>query len=121
MTAALAAAILGIVILGWQYNQLEKKRLPALEEKIEQNAAQDTLRRYLETRADILLTERAMEQKMKGEFTLEDGVKYYQILKSDKSSEGSYTLTVKIGNFIGVITLTKILGSYYIDSIETAG
>src|SRR3989338_3323340 len=87
MGLALAAAILGIVILGWQYNRLEKKQLPALEEKIEQNSAQDVLRRFLETRADILLTERAMEQKVRGEFVLEEGVKYYEILKVDKLSD----------------------------------
>lgn len=121
MAAALAAAILGIVILGWQYNNLEKKRLPALEEKIEQNSAQDALRRYLETRADILLTERAMEQKIKGEFILEDNIKRYEILKVDKLPDNSYQFSVKIGSFVEVVSLIKILGSYYIDSIETAG
>src|SRR3989344_5138363 len=121
MAIALAAAILGIVILGWQYNQLEKRRLPALEEKIEQNSAQDILRRFLETRADILLTERAMEQKDKGEFVLEDNIKYYEISKVDKLADETYRFQVKVGNFTEIITLIKILGSYYIDSIETAG
>ena len=50
MSVALVAAILGIAVLGWQYNRLEKKQLPALEEKIERNSAQDVLRRFLETR-----------------------------------------------------------------------
>ena len=121
MSVALVAAILGIAVLGWQYNRLEKKQLPALEEKIERNSAQDVLRRFLETRADIFLTERAMEQKSKGEFILEDNVKYYEILKVDKLADGNYKFNVKVGNFIEIITLTKILGSYYIDSIETAG
>lgn len=121
MTIALAAAIIGIVFLGWQYNQLEKKRLPALEERIEQNSAQDVLRRFLDTRADILLTERAMEQKNKGEFVLENNVKYYEILKVGKLEAETFQFTVKVGSFIEIITLIKILGSYYIDSIETAG
>ncbi|MDO8558988.1 MAG: hypothetical protein Q7R84_01525 [bacterium] len=121
MSVALVASILGIAVLGWQYNRLEKKQLPALEEKIERNSAQEVLRRFLETRADIFLTERAMEQKIKGEFTLEDSVKYYEILKVDKLVADSYRFNVKVGNFIEIITLTKILGSYYIDSIETAG
>ena len=121
MGIALAAAILGIAVLGWQYNKLEKKQLPALEEKIEQNSAQDVLRRYLDTRADILITERAMEQKIKGEFVLEEGVKYYEILKVDKLPDESYRFQVKVGNYTEIITLIKILGSYYIDSIETAG
>ncbi len=121
MSIALVAAIFGVAVLGWQYNRLEKKQLPALEEKIERNSAQDVLRRFLETRADIFLTERAMEQKSKGEFILEDSVKYYEILKVDKLADGSYRFNVKVGNFIEIIILTKILGSYYIDSIETAG
>lgn len=121
MIIALAAAIVGIAVLGWQYNRLEKKQLPALEEKIEQNSAQDILRRFLETKADILLTERAMEQKNKGEFVLEDGIKYYEILKVDKLADGTYRFQLKVGNYTEIITLIKILGGYYIDSIETAG
>ena len=120
MGIALAAAILGIVVLGWQYNRLEKQQLPALEEKIEQNSAQDVLRRYLETRADILLTERAMEQKVRGEFVLED-IKFYEILKAEKVAEEQYRFQVKVGDFTEIIILIKILGSYYIDSIDTAG
>src|SRR3989344_1101339 len=121
MSVALAAAILGIVVLGWQYNRLAKMQLPALEEKIERNSAQDVLRRFLETRADIFLTERAMEQKSKGEFILEDNVKYYEILKTDKLADDNYQFSVKVGDFTEIIILTKILGSYYVDSIETAG
>jgi len=121
MSVALVAAILGIAVLGWQYNRLEKKQLPALEEKIERNSAQDVLRRFLETRADIFLTERAMEQKSKGEFILEDNVKYYEILKTDKLADDNYQFSVKVGDFTEIIILTKILGSYYVDSIETAG
>lgn len=121
MAIALAVSILGIAILGWQYNRLNNKQLPALEEKIEQNSARDVLRRFLETRADILLTERAMEQKNKGEFVLEENIKYYEILKVDKLADENYRFQVKVGDFIELINLIKILGSYYIDSIETAG
>ena len=121
MSVALVAAILGIAVLGWQYNRLEKKQLPALEEKIERNSAQEVLRRFLEKRADIFLTERAMEQKSKGEFILEDNVKYYEILKTDKLADDNYQFSVKVGDFTEIIILTKILGSYYVDSIETAG
>ena len=121
MAIALAAAILGIVVLGWQYQVLEKKRLPALEEKIEQNSARDILERFLETGAGILLTERAMEQKEQGDFFLENGAENYEILRIDKLADGNYRFTVKAGDFTEVITLTKILGQYYVDSIETAG
>src|SRR3989344_5063580 len=98
MALALAAAILGIVILGWQYNRLEKRQLPALEEKIEQNSAQDVLRRFLETRADILLTEKAMEQKVKGEFSLGEKIEPYEILKTEKIAEEEYKFNVRVGD-----------------------
>ncbi|MBI2450612.1 MAG: hypothetical protein HYV47_03730 [Candidatus Nealsonbacteria bacterium] len=120
MGIALIVAILGIVVLGWQYNRLEKQQLPALEEKIEQNSARDVLRRYLETRADILLTERAMEQKVRGEFVLED-IKSYEILKVEKVADEQYKFHVKVGDFTEIITLIKVLSSYYIDAIDTAG
>jgi hypothetical protein len=121
MTVALLLSVIAIAILGWQYRLLEKNRLPALEDKIEQNYAQDVLRRFLETRSDILLTERAMEQKNRGEFVLEEGVKYYQILKVEKLVEGQYRFSVQLGSLIEIIQVTKISGVYYIDSIETAG
>lgn len=121
MALALAISVLGIVVLGWQYNILEKKRLPALEEKIEQNSAQDVLERFLTTRADILLTERAMEQKLQGDFWPEDNLKNYEIIKIEKSANNNYRFIVKVGDLVEIITLTKILGKYYIDSVEMAG
>ena len=72
-------------------------------------------------RADILLTERAMEQKNKGEFFLENDVKYYEILEVTKLADEQYQFRVKMGDLIETVTFIKILGSYYIDSIETAG
>ncbi len=121
MGLALAAAILGIAILGWQYNRLEKKQLPALEEKIEQNSAHDVLRRFLATKADILLTERAMEQKNQGSFSMDSNANNYEILSAEKIADGTYKFVVKVGGLTEIITLIKISDVYYIDSIMTAG
>ncbi|MBI2626543.1 MAG: hypothetical protein HYW69_03055 [Candidatus Nealsonbacteria bacterium] len=121
MAVALTISVLGIVVLGWQYRRLEKQQLPALEEKIEQNSAQDVLERFLATRADILLTERAMEQKLQGDFWPEDNLHNYEIVKVEKPANDSYKFVIKAGDLVEIITLTKILGKYYIDSIEMAG
>jgi len=121
MIIAMVMAFIGIGILGWQYRCLEKQQLPAIEEKIEQNSAQDVLERFLETRADSLLTEKAMEQKKNNKpFLMEDkGV--YEILEIRKLSEGQYQFLVRIGDYIHLISLVKISGRYYIDSVEIAG
>jgi 5-hydroxyisourate hydrolase-like protein (transthyretin family) len=121
MAIAIVIALAGIAILGWQYRQLEKQQLPAIEEKIEQNSAQDVLERFLETKADSLLTERAMEQKNQREIFLAEDDGDYEILKVEKSSEGEYQFFVKIGDYIHVIDLIKISDKYYIDSVEIAG
>lgn len=121
MAIAIAVALAGIAILGWQYRQLEEQRLPAIEEKIEKNSAQDVLERFLETKADSLLTERAMEQSKQREVFLIENGEGYEILRFDKVSEGNYRFFVKIGDYIHVIALLKILDKYYIDSVEIAG
>jgi hypothetical protein len=108
------------VFLGWQYRRLEKERLPVLEERMEQNAAKTVLERFLETGADRLLTERAMEQKRLGEYILPD-VETYKILKVDKLADGEYRFLVQTGDLIQLIKVIKILGEYYIDSIQLAG
>ena len=134
MTFAILIALLGIGILGWQYRQLEKKRLPELEkkieeqeEKIEQTAAEDILERFMATRAESLLTERAMEQKKQAKFVSVDDFKSYEILKTEKLEEDKYRFIVKlyreegIGEIVEVIILIKILDRYYIDSVQIAG
>ena len=127
MTFAILIALLGIGILGWQYHQLEKKRIPKLEEKIEQVAAEDILERFMATRAESLLTERAMEQKKQAKFVSVNDFESYEILKTEKLEEDKYRFIVKlyreegIGEIVEVIILIKILDKYYIDSVQIAG
>lgn len=127
MTFAILIALLGIGILGWQYHQLEKKRIPKLEEKIEQVAAEDILERFMATRAESLLTERAMEQKKQAKFVSVNDFESYEILKTEKLEEDKYRFIVKlyreegIGEIVEVIILIKILDRYYIDSVQIAG
>lgn len=141
MTFAILIALLGIGILGWQYRQLEKKRLPELEEKIEeqkeemeQKTAESVLDKFIlarieknESQAIHYLTERAMEQKNRGKFVLINDFGSYEILKTEKLGEDEYQFIVKlyreegIGEIVEVIILIKILDKYYIHSVQIAG
>lgn len=141
MIFAILIALLGIGILGWQYRQIEKKRIPELEKKVEeqkeemeQKEAEDILDKFIlarigknETQAALYLTERAMEQKKQGKFVLVNDFESYEILKAEKMEEGKYRFIVKfyqregMGNLVEVLILTKILDKYYIDSAEIAG
>ena len=134
MFFALILAFLCIGILGWQYRQIEKEQIPALEEKIEKRSIEDVLDKFMQLRIEEneigamrYLTEGAVEQKMQGEFALVDNFTSYQILNSEKINQDKYRYVVKIFegdglvDFVEVITLIKILDQYYIDSVEIAG
>ncbi len=133
MSLAIFIAFLGIGILGWQYRQLEKEQLPALEEKIEKRSIEDVLDKFMQMRIDKdearalrYLTEGAVQQKDQGEFNLLESFESYEILQSEKLDGDKYRYVVKIyeegiGDFIEVIDLIKILDKYYIDSVQIAG
>jgi len=73
------------------------------------------------------LTERAVEEVAGGQFSLLNKMERYEILNSEKLAEGNYRYAVKIyedggrNDFVEVITLTKILDQYYVDSVELGG
>jgi len=134
MFLAILIAFLGIGILGWQYRQLEKERIPALEEKIEKRSAEDVLANFMQARieknevvAKRYLTETSMEQKNQGEFLLIDSFENYEVLKTEKLDQDNYRYIIKIyegggvGDFVEVINLIKILNRYYINSVQIAG
>ncbi len=131
---ALLIAFLGIGILGWQYRQIEKEQIPALEEKIEKNLAEDVLESFMQARiekdeiaAQRYLTEGGVEQHLSGEFSLIDGLENYEILQSEKLTDNNFRYIIKVyeeggvSDFVEVITLIKILDRYYIDSVQIAG
>ncbi|OGZ24741.1 MAG: hypothetical protein A2896_02580 [Candidatus Nealsonbacteria bacterium RIFCSPLOWO2_01_FULL_43_32] len=133
MVLAILIAFLGIGLLGWQYRKIEQEKIPALEQKLEQKSAEAVLDRFMgyrvdknEKRAEGLLTERATEEKLQSKFVLIDSFENYEIIKSEKLADGNYRFIVKVveedaNDFVEVIILTKILGQYYIDSVELAG
>ncbi len=133
MFLAILIAFLAIGILAWQYQRIEKERLPALEEKIEKRSTEDVLDKFMQMRIDKnekgalrYLTEGAVQQRDQAEFSLLDNFESYEILQSEKVDEEKYRYVVKIyeegmGDFIEVITLIKILDNYYIDSVQIAG
>ncbi len=133
MALAILIAFLGIGILGWQYRKIEREKIPALEQKMEEKSVESVLDRFMEyridkneTRAGGLLTERAMEEKLQNKFVLIDDFSNYEIIKSEKLADGNYRFIVKIleegaDDLVEIILLTKIIDKYYIDSVEMAG
>ncbi|MFC1663596.1 hypothetical protein ACFL0A_00485 [Patescibacteria group bacterium] len=141
LVIAIIVVALGEVILVWQYQRLEEKRIPLIEEKIEkqqeemeQKSAKDALDKFISARIDknedqanFCLTEGAMDQKMQNEFILVNNFKSYEILKTEKLKEGRFQFLIKLyekgemGEIVEVIILTKIIDQYYVDSIEMAG
>lgn len=141
LVIALIIVVLGEVFLAWQYHRLEKKRLPLIEEKLEkqeqemeQKSARDILDRFMlaridknEKRADLYLTEAAMEQKLQGKFDLIADFSNYEILQSDRAGESQFRFMVKLyeqeglSYIVEAITLQKILDQYYIGSVAIAG
>jgi len=131
---ALLLAFVVIGVLGWQYRKIETEKVPALEEKIEQKTAESALDKFMHARigkneqaATIYLTEVAMEQKNSNEFSLLGNFETYEILNQDKLPDDRYRFAVKIydsdktNDWVEVITLNKILGQYYVDSVEMGG
>jgi hypothetical protein len=140
MMIALVATLAGLAILGWQYRQLEDKRLPALEEElerqkteIERTTAQSALGEFMTARmegneslATLYLTENAVELERAGQFELLNSYNGYRVLSHEELEGGDFRFAVEVylaerGELVEVITLRKILGSYYVDSVELAG
>lgn len=131
---ALLLTLLAIGILGWQYRQIESEKVPALEERLEQKSVEAVLEKFMHARirqsdaiAMSYLTERSVEELASGQFLLLNQMEEYEILNSEKLSEGQYRYAIKIyendgrNDFVEIIILTKILDQYYVDSIEMGG
>ena len=142
MVLAIAVSLLAIGILGWQYRQLEKQRIPNLQAEIdkqkaeiEQKSAEIVLAKFMSVRimgdaAQIgrYLTENAAKQIESEEFNLENRVQNYEVLNSRDLGENKFRFAVKVyykegqvGDLVELITLVKILDGYYIDFLEFAG
>lgn len=139
----LAILIMVVVAFGlsWQYERIAREseeKMSSLEDMVEGSLVQDVLDRFLtarinknEDQAAIYLTERAMEQRVKGQFSLVDDFESYQVIKKEKlagdSASANFEFFVKIyskdrrDSVIEIIVLTKIIDSYYVDSVEIAG
>jgi hypothetical protein len=127
------AMILVIQILSWQYRKMEREDISNLEERIEMAAARETLKDFLgfriaknENQAKVFLTERSVEQLLETEAELVDNFVSFEIFEEKREEENSFNFLVKIStegrtDFIEKIKVVKILGKYYIDSIEIPG
>jgi hypothetical protein len=140
MAIALAIALAGVAVLGWQYRQLEEKRLPALEEEIERQkieiekaSAQAVLESFMaariegsRSRAILYLTENAVELERGGQFNLLKGYEGFRVLSYQKTGEESFRFAVEVyltetGGLVESVEMIKIMDNYYVDSVELAG
>lgn len=138
---ALIVVIGGEIVLAWQYNTLERRRIPQIEqellrqqERAERDQAERILRDFLDARlahdtqrATRYLAENAMEQSTQGAFQMFGDWKSYTIQSAEKLSNETFRFRVEFGDTeervrqIELIKLIKILDEYYIDSIKLAG
>jgi len=146
---AALVALVGIIILGWQYHKIEQKiavtnkeqetikeEQEAIKNMVEGGIARDRLRDFMSARieqnkevASFYLTERAENQLTLGEFSLIDSFGSYEIVNSEKLSDNQYRFIVKTHHqdipveLTEIITLIKISEpeGYYIDSVQIAG
>jgi hypothetical protein len=140
MSIALIITLAGLAVLGWQYRQLEEKRLPALEEElerqkveIERTAAQESLKSFMAARKEgqqqqamLYLTENAAEAVMNDQFDLMNDYEGFLIISSQDMKNNTFRFAVEIHfadstELVEVITLIKALDNYYVDSVELAG
>jgi len=135
---AVALLVMGELLLAWQYQRLEKGRLAALEQKVqeqqqtmEERDAQGVLEKFLEARiagdeqkVSRYVTEEAMFQHQQGLFEF-SGAKDYKILKKEKLDEGIFRFQVEITRDglkqIELIEVRKVSGEYYVNSVQLAG
>lgn len=138
---AIIAVVVGQLALAWQYYRLEEKRLPLIEqqlseqrEELERNGARETLTLFLDAlqqgqgdAARKFLTENAVLQEEQEVFSLEQEIQSYKLAGLEKMGTGEFRAHVEIERAeqpfpqLEIFRLLKLLDSYFIDSIETAG
>lgn len=131
---AFLLAFLSAGVLSWQYYKISKGQIVSLSANVEKESVLNILERFMaariaknEAQAKTYFTERAMEQYLKGEFSLIDDFKSFEILKTEKLDENKFRFIVKFCEqdetrcVAEVITLVKITDRYYVDSLELAG
>ena len=135
---AVVILVVGQLILIWQYRRLEGERLGELEQRqvvveqqMEERAAHDALREYLEARvagdeskALRYITEQAALELQQGVFEF-FGVQNYEIQEREKLEEGVFRFRVELTRDrlrrIEIIELLKIGENYYVNSVQLAG
>jgi hypothetical protein len=140
MSIALIITLAGLAVLGWQYRQLEEKRLPALEEEIEKqkvemekSAAQEVLRSFMTARIEgqkqqamLYLTENAAESLMENQFNLIGEYDGFLLISAQDLNNNIFRFAVKLyfpnlTELVELITLVKVVDNYYVDLVELAG
>jgi len=137
---AILAVLLVSLALSWQYKRMaaeSEEKMSSLEDMVEESLVEDALDRFMtarinrnEAQAGVYLTEKAMEQKESGEFSLVDDFESYQIVEKKKlsnTSSNSFEFIInlhsedKVSSIVEIIVLTEILDNYYVDSVIIGG
>lgn len=135
---ALVLVIGGELILAWQYNRLEQKRIPQIEQELqrqreeaEKEKAELVLTAFLDariakdsTKITRYITEQAALQRQEGAFEF-FGVQNYEIQERGELGEGAFRFRVELTRDrlkqIEIVELVKIGENYYVNSVQLAG
>lgn len=141
IAVAIIFVVLGQVILAWQYYRLEAKRLPKIEQELvlqradlEKESAKKAVTSFLNAwqqgnvaLATKFLTENGVYQEGQGSFSLGDMFSSYKIISIESTGNNDFRVQAEtyeqegLPPVVRIMRSLKILDSYYIDSVVTAG
>ncbi|MDP2641643.1 MAG: hypothetical protein Q8P39_03920 [Candidatus Yanofskybacteria bacterium] len=130
----------GLFFLAWQYKAIEERRLPHIEQELqeqkqaaERQDARNTVDSFMRARQEgnqeqamRWLTERAAQQNAEEQFQLIGDVQAFEIQQSEQLEENRFRFQVSVRTSQGfprleLLEAEKILEQYYIDSVQIAG
>lgn len=138
---AIVLVVAGELILAWQYQRLERSRLPQIEEELarqdrilQERDAKDILVLFLDSRlsgneakALSYLTEQSVEELERNQFSLFGDFVSYEIQDAKLMEDGVFRFQTAFLNTQGIVVqlelieVMEILEDYYINSVVFAG
>ena len=138
---AIVLVVAGELILAWQYQRLERSRLPQIEAELarqdrilQERDAKDILVLFLDSRlsgneakALSYLTEQSVEELERNQFSLFGDFVSYEIQDAKLMEDGVFRFQTAFLNTQGIVVqlelieVMEILEDYYINSVVFAG
>jgi len=131
---AIVLVVVGQLILAWQYQRIERERLPKIEQELAERSAKDSLVVFLEARsaenenrARAFLTEVSVLELELGQFELFFPYDTFEIQSATSLNNIIFKFQVAFFDSRGIIVnlefieVSDILGDYYVNSIKIAG